>query len=113
MARDYSKNQTYYEILVYFKHATKKYTVSDKPRLDDFLKKTLENLTIISYTVTAVSKFIYVEYEKGRHSKGMDVYRKEADNALANINKSMLQLEKFRNLRNSSVTSNDSTDLPF
>lgn len=91
MARDYSRNQTYYEILVHFKHGSKKYTVSDKPRLDDFLSKTIKNDTVISYTVTAVSKFIYVEYENKKY---------RTDNR-PDIDRMLGQLDKFKNLRES------------
>lgn len=62
MARDYSKQQTFYKVTVYFKHMTKTYTLSTKESLDIFLVNTKKNETIIHYVVEAVSKFIYPEY---------------------------------------------------
>lgn len=62
MARDYSKQQTFYKVTVYFKHATKNYTISTKDALDTFLSKSKDNETIIHYVVESVSKFIYPNY---------------------------------------------------
>jgi len=69
MARDYSKQQSYYKITVYFKHATKTYTVSTKEALDKFLEKAHANETIIHYVVESVSKFIYPQYNFNKPSK--------------------------------------------
>ena len=95
MARDYSKNQTYYEIQVHFKHGSKNYKVADKPRLDEFLKKTLNNPTIISYTVIQVSRMIYVEYEIDKHGKNIGRVKDDS----SKFNQRLKQIDKFRALR--------------
>lgn len=87
MARDYSKNQTYYEIQIHFKHGSKNYKVADKQRLDEFLKKTLNNPTIISYTVIQVSRMIYVEYEIDKHGKNIGREKKPNEVYLKNLKK--------------------------
>ncbi|MBN8863270.1 MAG: hypothetical protein J0H92_07860 [Sphingobacteriales bacterium] len=63
MARDYSKQQSYYRVTVYFRHKTKTYTLSTKQALDEFLRNAKQNETIIHYVVEAVSNFIYPEYK--------------------------------------------------
>ena len=62
MARDYSKQQTYYKVTIYFKNGTKTYTIRDKNSLDDFLQKTHQRKDIIHYIVESISKFIYAQY---------------------------------------------------
>jgi hypothetical protein len=62
MARDYDKIQTYYEVIINFKHGTKKYHLATKEALDKFMEQSKQNDTILSTVIHRVEKSIYLYY---------------------------------------------------
>ncbi|MCW3078359.1 MAG: hypothetical protein JWO32_2968 [Bacteroidetes bacterium] len=66
MARDYNKQQTWYEVTVYFKHGTKKYNLTTVDALEGFLKSADMNVTVLHYIVESVSKFVYPNWQSAK-----------------------------------------------